>query len=80
MNAKDFFILLAVGLICAGVGAAAGYFFGYDVGWEKATFASISNFEECAASGSAVMESHPRQCRTEDGRHFVEQIDIEAGE
>ena len=39
----------------------------------------ISNFEECAAAGNAVMparlgESYPRQCRTADGRHFVEEI------
>jgi eight-cysteine-cluster-containing protein len=34
----------------------------------------ISNFEECAAAGNAVMESYPRQCRTADGRLFVEEI------
>lgn len=34
----------------------------------------ISNFEECAAAGNPVMESYPRQCRTEDGRLFVEEI------
>lgn len=34
----------------------------------------ISNFEECAAAGNPVMESYPRQCRTKDGRHFVEDV------
>lgn len=34
----------------------------------------ITNFEECAAAGNAVMESYPRQCRTADGRIFVEEI------
>lgn len=34
----------------------------------------ISNFEECAAAGNAIMESYPRQCRTKDGRHFVEDV------
>ena len=34
----------------------------------------ITNFEECAAAGNPVMESYPRQCRTTDGRLFVEEI------
>lgn len=34
----------------------------------------ITNFEECAAAGNAVMESYPRQCRTPDGKHFVEDV------
>ena len=34
----------------------------------------ISDFEECIAAGNPAMESHPRQCRTEDGKHFVEVI------
>ena len=36
---------------------------------------SINNFEECAAAGNPVMESYPRQCRTPDGKHFVEEIE-----
>jgi len=35
---------------------------------------SIESFEECVAAGNPVMESHPRQCRTPDGKHFVESI------
>ena len=35
---------------------------------------SITNFEECIAAGNPAMESYPRQCRTEDGKHFVEII------
>ncbi len=31
-------------------------------------------FEECVAAGNPVMESYPRQCRTPDGKHFVEII------
>ena len=34
----------------------------------------IRNFEECVASGNMIMESHPRQCRTQDDKHFVEEI------
>lgn len=36
--------------------------------------AVVTNFDECAAAGNPVMESYPRQCRTEDGRLFVEEI------
>lgn len=35
---------------------------------------SITNFEQCIAAGNPAMESHPRQCRTADGGHFVEEI------
>ena len=35
----------------------------------------ITNFEECLAAGNPAMESHPRQCKTVDGKHFVEIID-----
>ena len=38
--------------------------------------ANIESFEECAAAGNPVMESYPRQCRTEDGKHFVEEVDV----
>jgi hypothetical protein len=35
---------------------------------------SINSFEECVAQGNPVMESYPRQCRTPDGKTFVEDI------
>ena len=38
---------------------------------------SITNFEECVAAGNSIMESYPRQCRTNDGKHFVEEIKIQ---
>src|SRR3989344_7366167 len=34
----------------------------------------ITNFEECAEAGYAVMESYPRQCRSGSGELFVEDI------
>ena len=34
----------------------------------------INNFEQCIATGNIIMESHPRQCSTKDGKHFVEEI------
>jgi len=35
---------------------------------------SIENFEGCVAAGNPIMESYPRQCKTSDGRNFVEKI------
>ena len=35
---------------------------------------TINNFEECVAAGNPIMESHPRQCSTQDGKRFVEDI------
>lgn len=32
---------------------------------------SITTFEECASAGYPIMESYPEQCRTPDGRVFV---------
>ena len=37
--------------------------------------ANIESFEDCIAAGNPAMESYPRQCRTSDGKNFVEQID-----
>jgi len=34
----------------------------------------INSFEDCVSAGNPIMESYPRQCRTEDGKHFVEEI------
>lgn len=38
-------------------------------------YSVIDSFEECVSAGNPVMESHPRQCRTIDGKHFVEKTD-----
>jgi hypothetical protein len=37
----------------------------------------ITDFEACVAAGYPVAESYPRQCRTSDGRVFVEEIEEE---
>ncbi|MDP3645643.1 MAG: hypothetical protein Q8R25_00995 [bacterium] len=34
-------------------------------------FAQIASYEECVAAGNPIMESYPTQCRTPDGRTFV---------
>lgn len=35
----------------------------------------VSNFESCVAAGYPVMESFPAQCRTADGRIFVQEVE-----
>ena len=39
-----------------------------------ATTDAIDSFVSCAAAGYPIMESFPRQCRTPDGRLFVEEV------
>lgn len=34
----------------------------------------VSSFEECVAAGNPVMESYPRQCRSQSGELFVEVV------
>jgi len=47
-----------------------GFFF-YSYG-NSGALSEIDDFESCAsAPGSAIMESYPEQCRTRDGRTFV---------
>ncbi len=41
---------------------------------EKSALSSINNFAQCEGNGYPVMESYPRQCKTPDGKHFVEEI------
>lgn len=43
-------------------------------GWAQ-DLTTVDSFEKCAAAGNPVMESYPRQCRTSDGKNFVEKID-----
>lgn len=42
---------------------------------KEETQSSITDFDSCAAAGNPVAESYPRQCTSEDGRHFVEEIE-----
>ncbi|MDP2641254.1 MAG: GerMN domain-containing protein [Candidatus Yanofskybacteria bacterium] len=44
------------------------------LGRSEVTAPTVTNFEECAEAGYAVMESYPRQCRTADGQVFLEDI------
>lgn len=36
---------------------------------------SVNSFEECVDAGNLVMESSPRECKTPDGKNFVESVE-----
>lgn len=40
----------------------------------KPSIKSANSFEECVKAGDPIMESYPRQCRTQDGKNFTEII------
>lgn len=40
---------------------------------------SIGSFEDCALAGYPIMETYPEQCRTPDGRTFVNEKQISTG-
>lgn len=42
---------------------------------QSSTKSKVNNFQECVNAGYPVMESHPRQCKTPDGRTFVEDVE-----
>jgi hypothetical protein len=46
----------------------------YFLGKKESPKSDITSFEECVAAGNPVMESYPPQCKTKDGRLFVEDI------
>ena len=37
-------------------------------------FEEITNFDECVVAGYSILESYPRQCKTPDGKTFIETI------
>ena len=51
-----------------------GAFFWWSYKGTEEPVPTVTNFEECAALGYPIMESYPRQCRTPDGRIFIEDI------
>lgn len=45
----------------------------------KQDLSVIKSFDDCVRAGYPVMESYPRQCKTKDGKHFVEKVDFKNG-
>lgn len=68
---KVLYVILA--LVITGVIVWLGFFLPKENSGQPAVI-SISSFEECVKAGLPVMESYPRQCKTPDGKTFVEKI------
>lgn len=73
MSNKVFIIIILIILIVAGV---VGYFVAVrkDENYKKDNNVIAANFEECVKAGYFVLESYPRQCKTPDGKTFIEYI------
>lgn len=64
-------ILLFV-IVCLAVLLVGSFIWFYVT--ENSALTRITDFETCKNNGYPIMESYPRQCRTPDGRMFVEKI------
>lgn len=72
MKKKNLLLISAVVIIFFGLAFVIGYFVSKNLVGQNQK--NIQSFADCVAAGYPVMESYPRQCRTPDGRNFVEQI------
>jgi hypothetical protein len=70
MDLKTVFLGI-IALIVVGVGA---WFVTRDMPKPNSVTAEARSFEECVSQGNAIMESYPRQCRTQSGLLFAEEI------
>lgn len=66
--------LIIAGAITVLVALTAGYFVGYDRGYQKAVKSNIGNFEECAAAGFPVLETFPERCAVPGGGTFTKNV------
>ncbi len=60
-------------MVAAVILAVATGWFWYQ--YTQTNIQKLSSFEECAAAGYPVMETHPRQCRTPNGTLFTEKTE-----
>ena len=67
---KKIYVLAAI--IFVAIGGAIWYF--GQPKQESVAPPAATSFQECVDAGYPVAESYPRQCRTPDGRNFVEDI------
>ena len=65
--------VVVIAVLALLVGSAGGYYFGYDIGFEKAVKKNIISFDECAAAGFPVLESYPSRCSA-NGETFAQDI------
>ena len=70
MNIKTFVAILIIVV----VGVIATYLLIVKPPYIFKPAQAINSFEECIRAGYLILESYPRQCKTPDGRTFVEDI------
>lgn len=66
--------LILVVLVIAAIGAALWFMTKQEEPTVVIDDSKILSFLDCEAAGYPVMESYPRQCRTNDGRTFAEEL------
>ena len=74
MNLKT----LLIGIVALAIVGVGALFVTRDVSSKPSSIKNdnILSFEDCIKAGYPAMESHPRQCRTADGRLYVEEVKI----
>ena len=70
MRKNTIFPLVIIAILVVG-------FFGWRMFKTEIPVRTVTDFISCAQAGYPLMESYPRQCRTPDGRVFVEQITLD---
>lgn len=75
--------MVLAGAVVMGLAVVIGLVFYYGVSsfayLRRPKPSQITNFQECVQAGYPVMESYPRQCRTQKGEVFVEEIPVGEG-
>jgi len=61
-------------VLVAVIGGGAIYFFTQEESTLKKPTIEITDFYSCIEAGNPAMESYPAQCRTADGRLFVQEV------
>lgn len=71
-NDKIIFFLIILALFFAGIiGSIIRTIDSHNVAHDT----SVVDFSTCVQAGNPIMESYPRQCNTQAGQHFVEDIE-----
>ncbi len=72
MNIMAKWILALIAILIIGLGA--GYYFGYDIGFERSGKNNITSFDECVKAGNQVQAIYPPVCTTPDGKTFTQDV------
>jgi len=65
---KTSICLIIIFILLASAGLGAAFYL------KQQKIKKISNFEQCGQAGYPILESYPAQCKTPDGRTFVQEL------